>query len=119
VTGPGCVYEDAHLLSEMARRSRSGRLVRGVCHRLLAALLWVALAVPYAVLAFMLKRQRRWHQGEKTFLADNTGRTIRLTQVSFEPDRWAGRLAQALALDRFPLLGSVPFYSQTCRSPTV
>jgi len=103
--GTAVRLEDAHLLSAMTKRGRLIRLFQGLCHRLLAALLWAALAVPYAVLSFILKRQRGWHQDEETYFVDSSGRTIRLAHVSIEPAGWTGRLAAALALERFPLLG--------------
>jgi hypothetical protein len=103
--GTAVRLEDAHLLSEMARRGRLSRLGQALCHRLLAALLWAALVVPYAVLSFILKRQRRWHREDKTYFVDSCGRTLRLPHVSIEPAGWTGRLAGALWLDRFPRLG--------------
>ncbi|MBI9086097.1 MAG: NDP-sugar synthase [Desulfobacterales bacterium] len=99
--------EDAHLLSTVQPLSRGRNWFQRLGHGLLAALLWVVLAMPYAALSFILKRQGRWRRSEETYWADHNGRTIRLAGVSFNPSGLCGRIAASLALDRYPLLGRV------------
>lgn len=99
--------EDAHLLSAMRPSSRGRNRFQRLGHGLLAALLWVVLALPYVVLSFILKRQGRWRRSGETYWVDHSNCTIRLDGVSFNPSGLCGRIVASLALDRYPLLGRV------------
>jgi Bacterial transferase hexapeptide (six repeats) len=99
--------EDAHLLSTMQPFSRGRNRFHRLGHGALAALLWALLAIPFAVLSFVLKRQGRWRRTEETFWVDNNGRSTRLARVSLNRSGFWGRIAASLALDRYPLLGRV------------
>jgi len=99
--------EDAHLLSTMRPSSRGRNRLQRLGHGLLAALLWVVLAMPYALLSFILKRQGRWRRSEAAYWVDSSGRSVRLTRVFLNPSGFCGRIAASLALDRYPLLGRV------------
>jgi len=106
-SGASLLMEDPHLMGTIRQPAPGNRIVRYLVHAIAAAILIILLAIPFLVLRPLLALQKNWKTVAHSYPASTPGKTMVLKTAKISPDGLTGRIAIALALDRFALLFKV------------